>query len=361
MVPHTNTLHRFLFRLGLDVNAAREQPAGGQLGQALYAAYHRGFVGCFVDGRGAPAWAVEIAHRDAEAFEREMPHPRAEDVFSEIVGGGRGQRAVNWNYYLDAQPDALSGNQDYGNCTAWSGRGLLGCLFAVEKFAKHQPQKWPGRFGTAVAYGFRGGMAGGMSLYTCARVYTETGLQIMRPYCNGRYDLSTEDADETAGHKWGRGGPPVELIEEIAANKLRTASRITEPDAVLDALQAGYFIHVGSTRTAAPYGDPVSALTTPANHAEALIGYDDTEEFRGWYQEKTAKALTEPVCIFDQSWGNWNTVENWPDHLWGRKPQGAFVLTLSDTMRKVAQTGIVYSDVDGFPAQEVNWRVAEYA
>ena len=322
-------------------------------------AYTRGFIGCFVDQEGAPNWARVIARRDRDRFRAEVPRPRAEDFMGEIQGKGAGQRAVNYQYYLELDRTAMTGNQNRGNCTAWSGRCVVGNLYATDILGKGEPHVYLGRPGTAVPYSFRGGMGEGMSVWRCARVFHQRGIQLMLRYLE-KYDLREENPDEEYGYRWGRTGAPADLLEVIKDDRVETVSEISDPQAVMDALWAGYFIHVGSSRTASSSGDPISALRTPANHAEALIGYDDTDEFREWYREKTGKRLTEAVGIWDQSWGNWNTVTNWFPK-WGPRPQGAFVLDWSDTMWKVRQTGIAYSNVIGFPAPQMDdWGSDEY-
>ena len=134
-------------------------------------------------------------------------------------------------------------------------------------------------------------------------------------------------------------------------------------DAIMDLLYLGHFVGHGSNYTARSYGDPVSGLTSIGGHAQALIGYDDTDEFRDYYKERTGKTLREAVFINAQSWGDWNRVENWPEHLWGAKPQGAWVVTESSMSRIVRQWGDCYaiSNVLGFPARNLpDWGSHEY-
>jgi hypothetical protein len=88
------------------------------------------------------------------------------------------------------------------------------------------------------------------------------------------------------------------------------------------------------------------------------MGYDDTDEFREWYREKTGKRLNDWVGIFDQSWGDdWLRVNDWPEHLWGPRPGGAFVLEGSVVASRMLDTrygeAIAMSRVEGFPMLEL--------
>jgi hypothetical protein len=102
-------------------------------------------------------------------------------------------------------------------------------------------------------------------------------------------------------------------------------------------MYAGHFIITGSTITSSATGDPVSSAAGVGGHAQAMIGMDDTDEFREWYRQTTGKTLNDWVGIFNQSWplGACTKVSNWPRDLWGPMPYGAFVLPGKVVMRMV--------------------------
>jgi hypothetical protein len=114
----------------------------------------------------------------------------------------------------------------------------------------------------------------------------------------------------------------------------------------------------------------ISQLQAIGGHAQAVLGYDDTDEFRSWYKQNTGQTLNDYVVIHDQSWGNWNPIsaDKWPSHLWGAKPEGAWVVTGRDFMRLVSQWWDCYAFIDmgGFPnggpvsewQARVNWTVS---
>ncbi|MEL7336965.1 MAG: hypothetical protein AAFN70_12260 [Planctomycetota bacterium] len=56
-----------------------------------------------------------------------------------------------------------------------------------------------------------------------------------------------------------------------------------------------------------------------------IFGFDDSRQH-----------CSETIILWDQSWGRWNHIKSsdWPDE-YGPMPEGAFALTLSDTMRAV--------------------------
>jgi hypothetical protein len=227
--------------------------------------------------------------------------------------------------------------------------------------ANGEAHRYEARPGTWSIYAYRGSRSdSGMTLADVARALHTGGIGLEKTYPG--YDLSTQALDEAAGVKWGT-GLPKDLAALIAHDLIEQVSEVQETDAVLDILNAGHFILTGSTRTAGGAGDPVSPIGPVGAHAQALIGYDDTEEFREWYAQKTGKTLTEGVLIFDQSWGDWLKVTNWPEHLWGPKPEGAFVLKISQGMQLVTQWGqaIAFSKVAGFPLLELpDWGSGEY-
>jgi len=314
-------------------------------------------IGCCVDHEDAPAWARRVA-RVADGWHRHnAARPWADVCAMEIEGTGTGYRQCLWHHYMALDSTAMTGSQRYGNCTAWSGRCGIGNCLAIDLRHKGEPHEYIARPGTAVAYSRRGHRGQGMAITTCASVFEQIGIQLMMPYCDGEYDFSTQRADEDWGNAFGGRSLPNDLREALAPNRIKTASRLTKDvELVKDLLYNGYTIHVGSTKTAASSGDPISRLSTPANHAECIIGYDDTDEMR----ERFGLRAGEWVTIWDQSWGNWNRVTNWPDDLWGPKPEGAFVLKGGDAMWKIGQGSVAYSDVEGFVARKLpDWGMVD--
>lgn len=315
--------------------------------------------GCFIDRPGLPEKLRKIARRADDRFLRTCRNGyRAEEVMgSDIQGSGRGKRAVHFQHFMAIDPLALTGFQDFGNCTSWMEAEKNGIAYAVDIVVKKEPHEYIARPGTALVYGSRGYSSQGMALSDAAYVSHNVGIQLMTTYCDGKYDFREENNDETFGNNWGRSGVPSDMLAAVDGTRVEQVSRVTDPEACLDLLYNGYALGHGSTKTARPNGGLISTLQSIGGHAQAWIGYDDTEEFRDWYQETTGKRLTQAVCINDQSWGDWNNFPDrlWPDHLWGPRPQGAWVVTLSDQARIINEWGDCYanSDVVGFPARQI--------
>jgi hypothetical protein len=335
------------------------------IGRALAKAYGHGrFHGAFLDGDGAPGWARTIArHERAMLLDTIEGDGRLEDMIStDIQGIGKGQRAVHWNHHLRQDPvRGLRGNQDYGNCTAWALREITGCEWGTDIAHRGEPQRYTKRPGTAVTYGSRGHAGQGSALATLVRVVTTKGIQVEDVYCDGRYDLRNEVDDERYGNSWGRGGPPSCILQEIAEDKIESWGYVREEEAIKDTLFAGHFLFHGSTLTANTSSNRlVSPLASIGGHAQALIGYDDTDEARDWIKQHTGTDLRgDWVAINDQSWGRWNTFpdDQWPSHLWGQRPEGVWCIKGSDLMRIVRQWNdcIAISNVLGFPRRDLTW------
>lgn len=203
-----------------------------------------------------------------------------------------------------------------------------------------------------------------MTLGDGAAAVHEIGFGAEKSYLDGKYDLSTQSKDEAAGVRWGGSGLPSDLREVVKDNLIEQVSTVQDEEAVKDLLFGGHFINTGSTRTAGGPGDPVSPMGPVGGHAQALIGYDDTDEFRAWYRQTTGKTLTDWVAIFDQSWGpDWLNVTNWPEKLWGPRPEGAFVLKGRDAMQLVTMWGeaLAFCRVKGFPLRKLpDWASGQY-
>lgn len=350
-----NTLSRFMPRLR-DVGTRGVRAAAGL---AIAAAFRRGLVGCYVDAEGVADWARKEARRARDRWRANCNCVwRAEDAISSAAQGqGRGKRAVNFQHGMALDRRIYQGAQDYNNCTSWCYRAVAGSCLAVDIVAKKELHAYKARPGTAGIYSWRGHASDtGMAVYLGAEAVHIHGIGLEIDY-PGVADLSTEAKDELAGVNWGRSGPPAAFREAVKGNVIEQTSEVTEEEALLDILHAGHFVATGSTITARSTGDPVSTAGSVGGHAQALIGYDDTDEFRDWYRETTGKKLTGWVSIFDQSWHpDWIMVRNWPDHLWGPKPEGAFVLPGRDVMRMTNTkygAAIACSKVAGFPVLDL--------
>ena len=327
--------------------------------QQIQAYYLSGGHGCFVDRGGMPDWARKAARRADDKFRSECRNGyQAEAVISLAAQGtGKGKRAVNFQHVMMLDPIAFTGFQDFGNCTAQMYAEDVGEVYGVDIVVKGEPHEYVAWPGTAVTYGHRGTSSQGMALSTGANVVHNIGIQLRIEYLDGKYDFREEDTDETYGNGWGRTGVPRDLLDAVSGNVMEQVSRIQEEEACLDVLYNGGAIGHGSTLTARPVGALVSPLQAIGGHAQAWIGYDDTDEFRDWYRETTGNRINDWVGINDQSWGRWNDFDEslWPTHLWGPRPEGAWVVTGRNQMNIINNWGDAYalSNLIGFPAREI--------
>lgn len=315
----------------------------------LEAAYRNGFTGCF--GPEGPEWASVIWEHDEDELRRTSTQRSSRFTSTDW----RGKRATHWNYYMKALPaTAFRGAQNVGSCTGWSHRAMVNSLLFADIHLRGENQKNPGaRIGVATVYANRGHSGDGMSLAAAVQASgVKNGVNIEAVYCDGQYDLTNDDKDEAYGVRWWNGIPQCVLAETTKHKLLRYAAETGE-DAILSALADGRFAFHGSGLTARPINELVSPLQSIGGHAQAVLGYDDTDEFRQWYRESHGKTLNDYVVIHDQSWGAWNTFPSqlWPRHLWGERPEGVWVITGSDFMRLVRSWNNVYIalDMGGFP------------
>lgn len=311
-------------------------------------AYFSGHVGCFCDSDQSPEWSRRIAR---VARDRLRANARCEFRASAAIpgyahGSGKGKRAVNFQHAMRLDAAMLSGSQDFSNCVSWQTREMVGCSIATD-IASGLLHEYIARPGTAGPYASRGYRSdSGMDIWTAAEFCHNQGIGLQIKY--GAYDLSTEAADEKYGVQWG-GGIPREFLDAIKNDRVEQVSEVDyDEEVVQDLLFGGHFIGTGSTTTAGGPGDPVSPGGYVGPHAQALIGYDNTEEFVDWYKQKTGKSLKESVYIFDQSWGDWLKMSNWPEHLWGPRPEGAFVLPWSFAKKLIGSGSVAINRVKGF-------------
>lgn len=365
LIPQTNSLEHYL---GVSCDRMR-----GRTAQAWKMVYESGFQGCFVDAPGAPGWAAKLAQSARAKFHANCRHSGFADDFvsSEYQGAGAGKRMCGWNYYLQIDREwgegrALRGSQDYGNCTAWMAREMVGVCYGIDIVARGELHRYYARPGTAVIYGSRGWSSQGMALSTAMETIHNDGIQLETLYCDNKYDLRNEQDDESYGNRWGRSGPPKCILEEIKGDRMDYVGQVSGGiDAVKDLLYAGYAIATGSTLTGRGPADPVCrGLKSIGGHAQACIGYDDTDECRDYLKSVGRDIGSDCVIFMDQSWGpNWISLSNWNEQLWGEAPEGVWPITGSDFLRIYNQWKDVWAinNVLGFPLRKLpDWGSSAY-
>lgn len=327
--------------------------------QAGENALENSLIGVFLDRPDQPTWAREIARYHADEFRDNAAIKLFSTGFpGRFAGGGAGKRAINWNYALKYDQDAYKGAQITGNCV-WASFGweLMTCMLGYRLLKLKAQEQWRARGATAY-YCFRGHCGQGANMSRCASVYEQNGFLTMSQYCGGKYDFTDFTRDQQYGMEWCRAGAPDDLVAETRKHTIgKVASFDGDAQAAMDILYVGGCLHTGSTSTAAKNGDPVSSGAGVGPHAQTCYGYDDTEEFRTWYAQRTGKRLTEPVFMFGQTWGDTGYVQkNWPTELWGRMTPGIFVLPQSAAWRLIGSDTFAYwPDFTGFALDDIDW------
>jgi len=324
-------------------------------------------IGVYLDQPGQPTWARSAARAgEAEFFEAGGERSAAAFPRS-FLGEGAGKRAVYWNYALRFDGDPLplfAIKQITGNCVeASNGDVTLTHLLGVSIFLLRQPYEFEGP-GSVLFYSRRGHCGKGMDLSIAAKAHLEDGAAWRKVYLGGKYDLRDSIADQqlamAAKHCRNPKSTLADLWPECRKTPVGNVARFTGTAAeAMDILFAGGALHTGSTATASRNGDPVSSGANVGAHAQTCIGYDDTDEFRAWYQQTTGKPLSEPVFVFDQTWGDAPYIQkNWPAHLWGKPTPGMFVLRWSDAKRLIGSTCYAYwPDLRGVTPAALQWRL----
>lgn len=324
----------------------------------MAAAYLAGYSGCFLDRPEMPEWIRQVAREDdAELDEAGEKQTLAQGMPPNLVGSGRGKRAMNHVYAHKLLPTAYVGSQRYGNCRAWSARFATLTLVG-EQIALGQLHRLNYRHGTALVYGMRGSASQGMTMSRGIQVLLEIGQSEEREY--PEMDLSTQKADEDAGNSWGRGGTPQWLREAVKDDRFVRGWNLGDSpnaDTVRDVLYNEGIIDHGSTFTAAesPNG-LISPLRSIGGHAQLTSGYDDTDEMREWVDRECRVDLRGDMLVLtNQSWGNWLSLPKWPTDLWGPRPEGMWVVTGKDFLRILGNWGDGWglTGVDGFVARRL--------
>lgn len=266
--------------------------------------------------------------------------------FSAIVGSSKGKLCTPWKQYIKSDPDnALKGAQGTGDCVSWGGRTASDTTRCWEIWTKGDEQ-YIKRQATCLIYSGRGHNGQGASPAKLSKWHINTGylLEILFTDADGKvWDFTDYKKYMRIGMNNGRNGLPDAIIDITKQHRLQRTVNLTEMDAIADALFNGYGVHCGSSIGVSKVGDPISNLRGSWAHDMAIVGFDDRPETHEKYGSR--------IWMWDNSWGNWNTVTNIPTE-WQPWGQGMFALNENDTWRAVRSGGCwCFSDSDGFPAR----------
>ena len=233
-----------------------------------------------------------------------------------------------------------SERQVVGDCVSHSTRNAIDITRSCE-IINGEHEEFVARGATEGIYGSRGHGGEGMTCSGAAKFVNKTGGVLIRKKY-GDIDLSSYQGKMASG--WGSRGLPNELREEAQRHKVRTVSLINTIEQARDALANGYSISVcsmyGFSSRRDKYG--IASRSGSWAHAMAWIAMDDTHEI-----------FNETLFLVQNSWGVWNGGPTRHD-----QPEGSFWIRERDAAGMLEQNGSwVFSDVDGFPPRNVDWKL----
>lgn len=317
----------------------------------ILGAYNKG------DVIGAATDSDELPH-DLRQYAR-----NCRDEFRDVIGRnqysfamapGTGQLYGDWQgkictpYTAHLQLDrrmAYVGRQLTGDCVSWAKRTARDQARSFDIVELRQHEEYVKRSATSDLYSMRGHTGEGASPSRVAMAATKIGILLEGPVTSPDgevWDFSEYDSYYKIGVKHGRTGLPKWIFDLNREYGPKQVAEINDGDELCTALWNGNGVSVGSQIGVASTGGKdgvsfLSALKGSWAHDMAIIGFDDSKQFH-----------RDTLIIWDQSWGVWNKLSGWPKE-YGPRPEGAFVLTLTDTMRAVKGGEChAFSDSEGF-------------
>lgn len=268
--------------------------------------------------------------------------------YSEIKGASKGKRVLNHKNYLKIDSKrAMIGAQATGDCVSWAIRTALDQL-RCNKINAGAWEAYIIRQATCGIYSGRGHTGQGADPVGLSDFAIDIGTVLEQVYTTSKstYDFTDYDSYVKWGISRGRVGIPddlAELTKKYTAGSYKIAATT---DGLADMLVSNGTAHVGSMLGVASYGNPISKRSGSWAHDMAIVGFDDTDECREKFGGR--------IWLWDQSWGNWNTVENIPDW-WKPWAQGMFALNDKDTQYAVNDGGcVVFFDGSWFQADPID-------
>lgn len=229
---------------------------------------------------------------------------------------------------------AYLGAQLTGDCVSWSKRTMRDQARCFDIGALKQAEEYVKRSATADLYSMRGHTGQGASPSRLAVAATKIGILLEMPLTapDGKvWDFSDYKRYYKLGMSYGRTGFPKWIYEANAEFGPKQVAELDATDELCTALWNGNGCGVGSGIGVSRRGGKdgvafLSALEGGWAHDMAIVGFDDRKKFH-----------RQTLFIWDQSWGEWqekSLIQAWPED-YGPRPQGAFVLTATDTLKAI--------------------------
>ena len=296
----------------------------------LLNAYNNGLIGsvCDEDGR--------------QRLLASSKHPYFGSAAQSIAGSGKGKLALAFKNLLRFDVRSFNERKTTSDCVSHAARNAVDITRACQIVAG-SPESFMVRSATEGIYGVRGHGGQGMTCERAVRFLTTDGGVLLRKKYD-KYDLSNYNGK--LGAAWGRSGTPKDLIIIAKENQVQTASNIKSVEEARDAIYNGYGVFfcsgLGFVSTRDKNG--IAKRSGSWSHAMCFGGMDDTREL-----------FDETLFLIQNSWGVWN---NGPKRF--NQPDGSFWVRQS-VVESIIAVGSTWalSNVDGFPAQKINWSLTE--
>ena len=322
--------------MGSDIN---QNPSAQQLTNGvimfntprdILKAYRDGLMGSWCDPE------------DVDNLLGELPHPLFGAAAYDLYGNGEGKTVLLYKNVQKVDPTfGYHEKQTTGDCVSHATRNAVDCTRVHEIMEGGEAEAWVARGATEAIYGSRGHGGQGMSCSGAARfVHQKGGILLRKDY--GFIDFSKYNS--SIGTRWGRSGVPSNVREEGAKHQVKTISLIKTVQEARDAIASGYAISVcsGSGFSSRRDKNGIASRSGGWNHAMAWIAVDDSRDI-----------YDETLFLVQNSWGRWNGGPKRFD-----QPDGSFWIRERDAGHMLSQNGSwVFSDVDGFPARDVNFTI----
>jgi hypothetical protein len=315
--------------------------------------YSLGYIhGVLIDTDEAPWFARKYAKYNFDYLKDNQEDNQSiyfEDTsyYANIKDSGKGKRVLNHLNYIQFDPTkAMVGAQDTGDCVSWAIRMALDQL-RCNKIALGAWEAYIARQATCGIYSGRGHTGQGADPVGLSAYAVKIGTILERVYEIGsnKYDFTNYSDYVRWGMSRGRSGVPSDLLEQTKQYTAGGYKVVTTNDALADLMYNKGTAHCGSGLGVESTGNPISRRRGSWSHDMGITGYDDTDECKEKFGGR--------IWLWDQSWGNWNTVSNIPDW-WKPWAQGMFALNDSDTAYAVRQGGtVVFFDGSWFKADPI--------
>lgn len=259
----------------------------------------------------------------------------------------KGQLCVPHLSLYNLDRNAYKETQLTGDCVAVAMRSMRDKARGFDIDVRNMPFEYVLRSATADLYAMRGHTGAGASPSRIANAATKIGILLETKVTSPDgevWDFSDYKRYVKIGISHGRTGLPRWIYELNADKGPKQVAECDTLDEILTALWNGCGVGLGSSMGVSKHGGKdgvpfLSELDGSWQHEMQMLFFDDRRKYH-----------KDCLIGWDQTWGEWNRIKqaDWPKE-YGPKPEGAFVLTATDSMRYVRRGEChAFSDSVGF-------------